>query len=280
MALHDHPDPAISGPRGSAGGTDSGHPCRVLTVLAMIAALPGCAEPTPDDELRDCEPAVLHRIAQVTVPRNNAEARAIGLDVNGDATVDNQVGMVSGTVAGLFGTDWSAPSARLASEVTWQLGVRRCAGARFALTVSPGDPGDAVHLIGEDQDGTLVAEGDDGALPVSLLLDPAGTYPEPGWVRGVRAAAQLAEQPGGGWAGKLTLLLPAEVARAAAAPPLAAYLDAHRDELAAAIEEVDGDGDGRVTAAELEASSVMRSLFAPDFPKLGAISFGVAIEAF
>jgi len=36
----------------------------------------------------------------VTVPANNSQAREIGLDLNGDKTVDNQLGMVLGTLAG------------------------------------------------------------------------------------------------------------------------------------------------------------------------------------
>ena len=38
--------------------------------------------------------------SQVTVPANNSQAREIGLDLNGDKTVDNQLGMVLGTLAG------------------------------------------------------------------------------------------------------------------------------------------------------------------------------------
>jgi hypothetical protein len=38
--------------------------------------------------------------SEVTVPANNTQAREIGLDLNGDKTVDNQLGMVLGTLAG------------------------------------------------------------------------------------------------------------------------------------------------------------------------------------
>jgi hypothetical protein len=38
--------------------------------------------------------------SEVTVPANNSQAREIGLDLNGDKTVDNQLGMVLGTLAG------------------------------------------------------------------------------------------------------------------------------------------------------------------------------------
>src|SRR6478672_5419835 len=38
--------------------------------------------------------------SEVTVPANNSQAREIGLDLNGDKTIDNQLGMVLGTLAG------------------------------------------------------------------------------------------------------------------------------------------------------------------------------------
>jgi hypothetical protein len=43
-----------------------------------------------------------HYVAnQVNVPTNNTQARAYGLDLNGDGTVDNQLGMVLGTLASM-----------------------------------------------------------------------------------------------------------------------------------------------------------------------------------
>ena len=45
----------------------------------------------------------LHRyvVDRQTLPTNNTEARNLGLDLNGDMTVDNQMGMVLGTFAGM-----------------------------------------------------------------------------------------------------------------------------------------------------------------------------------
>ena len=43
-----------------------------------------------------------HTVANtVLVPTNNTQAREFGLDLNGDGTVDNQLGMVLGTLAGM-----------------------------------------------------------------------------------------------------------------------------------------------------------------------------------
>src|SRR5258708_5970768 len=40
-------------------------------------------------------------IDKVTVPASNTQARMLGLDLNGDGTVDNQLGMVFATLAGM-----------------------------------------------------------------------------------------------------------------------------------------------------------------------------------
>jgi hypothetical protein len=45
-------------------------------------------------------PHYAYVVDSVTVPRNNSEARMIGLDLNDDDTIDNQLGMVLGTLAG------------------------------------------------------------------------------------------------------------------------------------------------------------------------------------
>jgi hypothetical protein len=45
-------------------------------------------------------PHYTYVVDSVTVPRNNSEARMIGLDLNDDDTIDNQLGMVLGTLAG------------------------------------------------------------------------------------------------------------------------------------------------------------------------------------
>src|SRR6478672_9959941 len=43
-----------------------------------------------------------HYVAnQVNVPTNNTQARAYGLDLNNDGTVDNQLGMVLGTLSSM-----------------------------------------------------------------------------------------------------------------------------------------------------------------------------------
>jgi hypothetical protein len=72
----------------ACGGNSSGkHPD------AMIDARPDAPPPPPGH--------YYFVIDHETVPTNNTEARADGLDLNGDGTVDNQFGMVLGTLSSM-----------------------------------------------------------------------------------------------------------------------------------------------------------------------------------
>ena len=57
----------------------------------------------PDAPMADAPPPPVghhhYVIDPLRVPTNNTEARAYGLDLNGDATIDNQLGMVLGTLS-------------------------------------------------------------------------------------------------------------------------------------------------------------------------------------
>lgn len=72
---------------------------QVLFALAIPASLVACGG--GDDGLTPPTGPHYGYVADtVVVPRNNSEAREIGLDLNGDKTIDNQLGMVLGTLAG------------------------------------------------------------------------------------------------------------------------------------------------------------------------------------
>jgi hypothetical protein len=72
---------------------------QILFALAIPASLVACGG--GDDGLTPPSGPHYGYVADtVVVPRNNSEAREIGLDLNGDKTVDNQLGMVLGTLAG------------------------------------------------------------------------------------------------------------------------------------------------------------------------------------
>lgn len=68
-------------------------------LLVMLAA---CGS---DPAQRDPGAAHLFVVDDIQVPANNTDARDDGIDINGDGTVDNQLGMVFGTIAGQFQID-------------------------------------------------------------------------------------------------------------------------------------------------------------------------------
>jgi len=67
---------------------------RILFVVSLAACGGGGSGTSPPTG-----PHFTYVADSVTVPKNNTEARMIGLDLNGDKTIDNQLGMVLGTLA-------------------------------------------------------------------------------------------------------------------------------------------------------------------------------------
>jgi len=78
-------------------------------LIAMLLA--GCAdEPAPVPE----GPHYRYVMSELKIPVNNNDARAYGLDLNNDGVLDNQLGMVFGTLSSLgLGVDGTAREAML-----------------------------------------------------------------------------------------------------------------------------------------------------------------------
>ncbi|MBA3396217.1 MAG: EF-hand domain-containing protein [Deltaproteobacteria bacterium] len=263
----------------------SGRWCRAgcPIVIAGLLAVSGCTdEPEPLDPAT-CDAATTYRVASVLMPHIGAEARATGLDLNGDEMVDNQVGMISSTLHGQVGPllDLSrTASARFASDITWTIAVQHCpdAGAVVSLTSSTGS---VSQLIGRMRDGVIVATGYEGELPVSTLFDAGGTFVDPGWVAAARAKIELRELDANRIEGKVTMALDSEATLEALARPLTPFFNAHPEELAFFIDYFDDDEDGQLTVEEITASNLAQSLTAPDLdlPSGPALSFGIGFAA-
>jgi hypothetical protein len=71
---------------------------RQLFITALPITLVACGG-GDDGQTPPSGPVHTYVSNDVTVPANNAQAREIGLDLNGDKTIDNQLGMVLGTLA-------------------------------------------------------------------------------------------------------------------------------------------------------------------------------------
>ena len=72
----------------------------LLRPVFLMAALTACGGGGDDGTTPPSGPHTTYVVNTVTVPKNNAEARSIGLDLDGNKTIDNQLGMVLGTLAG------------------------------------------------------------------------------------------------------------------------------------------------------------------------------------
>jgi hypothetical protein len=67
-----------------------------------------------DEELVPSGPTYQYVVGEISIPANNTEARQFALDLNNDKTVDNQLGMIFGTLEGMgFGVGETATEALL-----------------------------------------------------------------------------------------------------------------------------------------------------------------------
>ena len=250
----------------------------------MLVFAGACAADEPGVDLTSCEAPELYRIDRVELPRNHDEARRLGLDLDRDdnAVVDNQLGLVISTLDTQFGPfDLGAvASGRLAAEVPWSLALRTC-GDRVVVSLGRAEALDEVQLVGDAGPGALAARGTGGELPLSLMFDPDAAVADPGWLSGVAMAIELERSADGArLSARLGVALDDTAVFDTVVPPVARFLDAHRVEQASAVEHLDRDDDGRVTEQEVRASTVLRSLLAPDLrlDAAPALSFGVGLS--
>jgi hypothetical protein len=218
-------------------------PSKLGQACLVLVAFAGCAT---DPAEPNCEARTL-RVDGITVPANNNQARTFGFDLNGDKVIDNNAGMVTGTLhTQIPAFDLSAAAtARLAADIVWELEVETC------------------------NDGTRIV---DARMPISTVFDPNGTFPAPGFVEATRSAIELVQRADGTWEGKLGMAFAAQALIEGTIAPLAPYFDEHQ----LFMEYLDASPrDGRITVEEMRKASVVKTLLAPDLGAQGT-SFGIA----
>ena len=222
-------------------------------------------------------------IDELELPVDVEQAEQLGMDLDGDGDVDNNAGLVIAQIA----SEYEGARAQLSSsveasltghKVNWILGLSRCTDnqthARVHLYEGADTNRDGVLELAIAIDsrvpavGTLSNQGEldvrdgEGIVPVSALFDVLGVADTVEWspARGLALSAQLAQVES--LAGILAAGLEPEMAVQAAALPLAGFFSTlvgtGRSPLA---DQLDHDGDGRVSGNEVRTNIVVR-LFA------------------
>lgn len=254
----------------------------LLAASCLLLTAGACADEQEID-LATCGEPEVYRIDRVELPRSSAQVRELGLDLDRDdrAVPDNQLGMLIGVLdAALHFNAGEATSDRLAGEVAWDLAVRAC-GDREVVSLGRPESLDEVQLVGAGGAGVLSARGAGGEVPLSLLFDPEAVVADPGWLPGMAAAIELVrEADGTGISARFGIALDADAVFEAFVPPVARFLETHEIEDPVVMQHLDRNRDGSITAEELRASTVVRSLLAPDLRIDGApaLSFGLGLS--
>jgi hypothetical protein len=211
-----------------------------------------------------CGAPTYFRIDRVDLPEHFGDGAQMGVDLDGDGTVDNAVGDV---LAGLVAANPEiAPmgaklSARVTGDVTWELAVSSC------------DDGTQHIELGNS--------GGEDTVPLSLLGDPSGAYAPVAWGRVAHLVADVGIADGTA-DGVIGFGIPVPDAGPALVAPFAAYLTR---ELAAGTSpyaaEVDANHDGVVTADEVLATPLGATLLMPDLTIDGSgyLSAGIHVHA-
>ncbi len=240
------------------------------TALLAASALAGCAEePPPADTVAplscDIPRSTIYRVDQLRIPATASEADQIGVDLDGDGSTDNQI-------------------AKIFSVVSLAYADRDVAGAWQARLDARLDTWLAVLVQREacpagDERLTVIG----GELPLGALSDFSGGADE-GWAPVDNLRVTIEADVDGVLSGRLAATLPpgydATMAEAFA-PFVQALLDAGDTEWG---RQVDIDGDGTITVAEMIDDSLFVTLTHPDVDtdgdgELDSLSLGVTFRA-
>lgn len=262
---------------------------RVLALLPVLS-LAGCINEPADDSEIDTLNCTLstYRIVSADVPLNAVMANAAALDLDADALEDNSGGSALAAFLQQFDSADGLPllvNERLASEeAPWFIALNQCPDGRYLFWTLRGEDfnGDGVYELSSREappaQGTLVGSsiqvtgGGFGEIPVGIFADPLGEAREI-WSSGAGLAAEFSLEDGD-VVGKVGLGL-ADNYFEIIGRPMAAFftsrLEAGTSDFAA---ELDTNGDGIVSLAEFEISSIVQAtLLNPDLDLLSRDSY-------
>jgi len=248
--------------------------------LAVLLFLAACFDHSDREPITG--PVRRYVIDHYQFPRNNTEARDFGIDLNGDRTVDNQAGMVFGTLVGqgdanLHADDMVA-SGVLASTVEIQADDPSD-DPSVAVTYLGADGEPATPMIGAFRGGAFVTEPTDD--PAARLHAPFIIDVDPLVVDFVELRIALTPDGRGGYEGQLGGAIPHPDGPQVAAAALARMAMTNPQDHRSMAGEVDKTPrDGVVTAEEVFKWDLLEALLSPDI-KVGprdAMSLGFLIH--
>jgi hypothetical protein len=247
-----------------------------------------------DDQLPSCE--LVTTRYQITALEASPR-RGVRCDLDDDGRGENALGNAADALAAFDPRFAIGPrlAPRLHDDLIWLLAIDQCADgsdARVtleqAMTMAGGAelPRVLPRAVGTVRDGVLTARDGIGRIPVIALADAIATTRNPGWTtgEGLRVDGVLSAD-GATLTATIGVALRTDTLRAAIAAPIAAFLTALPDDDLLRV-AADANHDGKVTAAELTATTTFHGLtggdveiFAPDgTPRTTAEATSLALK--
>ncbi len=250
------------------------------TMVPFLFAVGACATDAPPIDPATCDAPRSYKIDGVELPPTSALARERALDLNDDGVLDNQLGQVSGFLTTEFSEVplelSSQANVHLATDTSWQIRIADCPGNQRLVAIDREDA--ELALEGRQVDGVVEAAGFAGGVPLIAMFDGTGTVlPQRGrsFATSERTAVRVTETAGE-LTGTVGFAIDARVAPALVIHAIAPFLVEQDDPF-----DMDANGDGVLTEAEIASNSAARAVLAGDISirDVEATSFAVSIHA-
>jgi hypothetical protein len=242
----------------------------MLRGLTLWVLASGCVQTGQHDDVTGPFTGTPRRyvIDAITLPANNAEARLYGLDLNGDKTVDNQLGMVISTLGqynditthghDMIASGVVASSLVIVADDYWQ-------DDSVSVTYVGADGSSPMPIGGTIEDGVFISNRAATAslagrtalrLPIFVDTDPSDIP--------VLALQMRLVPLGDGFEAVIGAIIDEDEALGRTHEGLVELIAAEPTDHRLMLDILDADKDFDLTLTEVRENSLMQALFAPD----------------